>query len=364
MKDAMSLEENRKRIDLIDEEIIRLINERTSMAVEIGKKKAAIGKPVFDAKREAEVFEKITDLNDGPIGHDALRGIYREIMSGNYALQQSVRIAYLGPAATFTHQAAMKQFGDSMEYRPMTTINDVFAEVDKGEADYGVIPIENSAEGIVFHSLHSFDILVGSDLKIVAQIFLPITHNLISHASLENVKKVYSKDQAIAQCRGWLRRNVPQVELADVSSTSEAVKIADKEEGAAAIASVLAAEEHGVPIIWEEIQDMNNNITRFLVIGPESECPGPVGGGKDKTSLVLSIPDKPGALQSMLEPFSKRDINLVKIESRPSRIKAWEYWFFVDVIGHIEDEPIREVIAGLEKVCPIVKWLGSYPNET
>jgi len=360
----MSLEEYRKRIDEIDEQIIRLINERTSMAVEIGKEKAAIGNPVFDAKREAQVFEKVTDLNEGPIGDDALKGIYREIMSGNYALQRSARIAYLGPVATFTHQAAMKQFGDSIKYRPMPTINDVFVEVDRGEADYGVIPIENSAEGVVFHSLHAFDILVESDLKIVAQIFLPITHNLISHASLENVKKIYSKDQAIAQCRGWLRRHVPQAELTDVSSTAEAVRIADKEEDAAAIASVLAAEEHGVPIISEEIQDMNNNVTRFLVIGPESECLSPVDGGKYKTSLVLSILDKPGALQCMLEPFSKRDINLVKIESRPSGIKAWEYWFFVDVIGHIKDEAIREVIAELEKGCPIVKWLGSYPNET
>jgi chorismate mutase/prephenate dehydratase len=359
----MSLEEHRKRIDKLDKEIIRLINERTAEAVMIGKEKAASGKPVFDAKREAQVFDKVTALNQGPIGDDALKGIYREIISGNYALQQSVRIAYLGPKATYTHEAAVKQFGDSMEYRPMTTIYDVFAEVDKGEADYGIIPIENSAEGVVFHSLHSFDILVGSDLKIVAQIFLPITHNLISHSKLKDVKKVYSKDQAIAQCRGWLRRHVPQAETVDASSTSEAVIIADKEEGAAAIASALSAAEHGVPIIGESIQDMNNNVTRFLVIGRENECPGPVGDGKDKTSLVLSIPDKAGALQQCLEPFSRRGINLVKIESRPSRIKAWEYWFFVDVIGHIEDELIQEVISELEQICPIVKWLGSYPNE-
>lgn len=359
----MSLEEHRKRIDSLDREIIQLINERTSIAAEIGKEKAASGKPVFDAKREAQVFEKVVNLNEGPIGNDALKDIYREIISGNYALQQSIRIAYLGPKATFTHQAAVKQFGDSMEYRPMASINDVFTEVDKGEAAYGVIPIENSAEGVVFHSLHSFDILVGSDLKIVAQIFLPIKHNLISHSKLEDVKKVYSKDQAIAQCRGWLRRHVPQAETIDVSSTAEAVKISDKEEGAAAIASTLAALEHDVPIIGDSIQDMNNNVTRFLVIGRNSESFDRVGEGKDKTSLVLSIPDKPGALQQCLEPFSRRGINLVKIESRPSRIKAWEYWFFVDVIGHITDEPIKEVIEELEKICPIVKWLGSYPNE-
>jgi chorismate mutase/prephenate dehydratase len=359
----MSLEEHRQRIDKLDQEIIRLINERTAIAVEIGKEKAASGKSVFDAKREAQIFAKVRSINKGPIGDDALRGIYREIISGNYALQQSVRIAYLGPKATFTHQAAVVQFGESMEYRPMTTINDVFAEVDKGEADYGVIPIENSAEGVVFHSLHSFDILVGSDLKIVAQIFLPITHNLISNSKLEAVTKVYSKDQAIAQCRGWLRRHVPQAETVDVSSTSEAVAIASKEEGAAAIASALAAGEHGVPIIGESIQDMNNNVTRFLVIGREIDCPEPVGDGKDKTSLVLAIPDKAGALQQCLEPFSRRNINLVKIESRPSRIKAWEYWFFVDIIGHIQEDSIREVILELEEICPIVKWLGSYPNE-
>ena len=359
----MSLEEHRKMIDKLDEEIIRLINKRTAIAAKIGSEKAASGKPVFDAKREAEVFEKVLALNKGPIGDNALKGIYREIISGNYALQQSVCIAYLGPRATFTHQAAVKQFGDSMEYRPMPSITDVFAEVDKGEAQYGVIPIENSAEGVVFHSLHSFDILVGSDLKIVAQIFLPITHNLISNSKLKDVKRVYSKDQAIAQCRGWLRRHVPQAETVDVSSTSEAVRIAAKEEGAAAIASALAAAEHDVPIIGESIQDMNNNVTRFLVIGHEGECPERVGGGRDKTSLVLSIPDRPGALQECLEPFSRRKINLVKIESRPSRVKAWEYWFFVDVIGHYEDEPIQEAIAELESICPVVKWLGSYPNE-
>ncbi len=358
----MGVIEHRKRIDELDAEIIRLINERTAIAVEIGKEKAAIGKPVFDAEREAQVFQKVLDLNQGPLKDEALKGIYREIISGNYALQQTVRIAYLGPAATFTHEAALKQFGDSMVYVPLPSINDVFAEVDKGEADYGVIPIENSAEGVVFHSLHSFDILVGSNLKIVSQIYLPITHNLISNSPLGEIERIYSKDQAIAQCRGWLRRHVSQAETVDVSSTSEAVRIAAEEKGTAAIASAQAAKAFGLPIVGESIQDMNNNVTRFLVIGHEDDCPGPVGEGNDKTSFVLSIPDKPGALQKCLQPFSDRNINLVKIESRPSRVKAWEYWFFVDVIGHFADGPIQEVYRELKDICPVVKWLGSYPN--
>ena len=358
----MDLEEYRKRIDELDAEIIRLINERTSIAVEIGKKKAAIGKVVFDPKREAQVFRKVLSLNEGPLKDEALKGIYREIISGNYALQQTVRIAYLGPTATFSHEAALKQFGDSMLYVPMPTINDVFAEVDKGEVDYGVIPIENSAEGVVFQSLHSFDILVGSNLKIVSQIYLPITHNLISNSPLEDIERVYSKDQAIAQCRGWLRRHVSQAETVEVSSTSEAVRISAKQKGSAAIASAQAAKEFDLPIVGEGIQDMNNNVTRFLVIGHKDHSPGPFGEGNDKTSFVLSIPDKPGALQKCLQPFSDRNINLVKIESRPSKMKAWEYWFFVDVIGHIEDKQIQEVYRELQDICPMVKWLGSYPN--
>ncbi len=358
----MGLEEHRKRIDELDEKIILLINERTRIAVEIGKQKLAVGKTVFDPRREAQVFRKVLGLNEGPLREEALKGIYREIISGNYALQQTVRIAYLGPAATFSHEAALKQFGNSMVYVPMASINDVFAEVDKGEVDYGVIPIENSAEGVVFQSLHSFDILVGSDLKIVSQVYLPIVLNLISNSPLEEVERVYSKDQAIAQCRGWLRRHASQAERVEASSTSEAVRIAATEEGSAAIASAQAAKEFGLPIIGESIQDMNKNVTRFLVIGREYDSPGPVGEGNDKTSFVLSIPDKPGALQKCLQPFSDRNINLVKIESRPSRMKAWEYWFFVDVIGHIEDGKIQEVYRELQEICPMVKWLGSYPN--
>ncbi len=357
----MGLDEYRKRIDELDAEIIRMINERTAVAVKIGKEKRATGKAVFDAGREAQVFNKVKNLNDGPIGDDALKGIYREIISGNYALQRSIKIAFLGPDATYTHQAAMKQFGDSMEYVALSTIRDVFAEVDKGEADFGVIPIENSTEGVVFHSLNSFDILVGSDLKIVSQIYLPITHNLISNSDLEGIKKVYSKDQAIAQCRGWLRRHVPNAETIDVSSTTEAVLIAGKEEGAAAIAGSLAAEKYQVPVIAEAVQDLNNNETRFLVLG--RDCSAPLGNGKDKTSFVISIPDEAGALQDCLETFSSRGVNLVKIESRPSKIKAWEYWFFVDVIGHFDDQVIQDVYKDLQTKCSVVKWLGSYPNE-
>ena len=277
-------------------------------------------------------------------------------MSAAIALEKPLVIAYLGPEASNTHAAAMKKFGASVDYHAMATVSDIFTAVEKGETDYAVIPIENSTEGSVREALDSF---VESDLKIVAQLYLEINHALISNSTLEAITRVYSKDQ----CRHWLQRHLPHAQLIDAPSTSRAVQIAKGEPGTAAVASELAAEFHGVPVVERNIQDKADNTTRFFVIGRKPS--GAVGGGKDLTSLLVSLGDEAashsGALLKMLNPLASRGINLSKIESRPSKKRPWEYYFFLDVTGHYEDAAMQEALAELKKFCPLVKWLGSYP---
>lgn len=353
----MNLDELRAKIDAIDREILKLLNERVRLAAEIGRVKRERGFEIYVAQREEEVLQRLSSHNEGPLDPKAIRAIYREIMSAAIALEKAVVIAYLGPEATFTHQAAMKKFGASVSYLPLATIADIFGAVEKGDADYGVIPIENSTEGAVFHSM---DMLVESELKIVAQVFLEIAQHLISRSALPEIAKVYSKDQALGQCRRWLHRHLPHATCLEAESTAKAVEIARDQTGAAAIASSLAAELYDVPIVARNIQDKADNTTRFLVVGRKPS--GALGAGQDKSSYVFTLNDRPGALLTALEPFGKRSLNLTKIESRPSKKKAWDYYFFVDVIGHHEDAPVRAAIAELEERCPFVKWLGSYPN--
>ena len=353
----MSLESIRGDIDALDREIVALLNRRLELAGEIGRLKRRDGAAVYVPKREEEVLRKLAEMNPGPLREKALRAIYREIMSAAIALEKPTRIAFLGPEATYTHQAALKKFGASLDYNPYVNIADVFQAVEKGDADYGVIPVENSTEGAVFHSL---DLLAETELKIVAQIHLEIAHSLFSRSAVEEIVRVYSKDQALGQCRQWLQAHLPNAELIADSSTAAAVRRVREEAGAAAIAGSLAGRMYDVPEVAANIQDRAENITRFLVIGRETT--GPVENGENKTSLVVSIRDEVGALQKTIQPFSSRSINLCKIESRPSRRKPWDYYFFIDVIGHYEDAPVREAIRELEGYCPFVKWLGSYPN--
>ncbi|TVR54638.1 MAG: prephenate dehydratase [Puniceicoccaceae bacterium] len=353
----MSLDQLRAEIDRIDAQVLELLNERIRLAVEIGKVKRSSGGEIYVPQREEQVLDRLRGLNRGPLTERAIRAIYREIMSAAIALEKTVTVAYLGPEATYTHLAAMKKFGASLEYRAYPTINDTFGAVEKGEADYGVIPIENSTEGAVFHSL---DMFVESDLKIVSQIYLEIAHHLISRSPLEKIRKVYSKDQAFGQCRRWLQARLPGAVLVNVDSTARAVEIARDEEGAAAVASSLAAQLYQVPIVASDIQDKADNTTRFLVIGRQSS--GPLGNGRDKSSYLVSINDEVGALQRAMEPFSARGINLCKIESRPSKRKAWEYLFYIDIIGHQDEPQVKAAIEELKRICPLVKWLGSYPN--
>lgn len=343
--------------DEIDQTIVQLLNQRVQHAAEIGKIKHANGADYYDPTREAQVMAKIAALNPGPITNSTLQSVYREVISGSIALEKKLIIGYLGPEATYTHQAAIRNFGVSLEYRAIKTIPDVFSEVESGTADYGVVPIENSTEGAVFHSM---DMLVESDLHICSQVYLPIEHCLISQSPIDQIKEVRSKDQALGQCRDWLRKNLPEARLTDVVSTADAVCTAKETIGVAAVASELSAHRYGVAIQARGIQDRDDNVTRFLVIGKTRAKP--LGEGRDKTSLVISLKDEPGALEKTLRPFGSRGINLSKIESRPSRKKAWDYLFFIDFIGHYEDELVQSALAELEGHCSFVKWLGSYPN--
>lgn len=344
-------------VDALDLKIVQLLSQRVKHASEIGKIKHANGADYYDPTREAQVMAKVCALNPGPILDSTIRSVYREVISGSISLEKKLVIAYLGPEATFTHQAAIGNFGVSLNYQAIKTIPDVFSAVDSGSVDYGVVPIENSTEGAVFHSM---DMLVESNLHICSQVYLPIEHCLISNAPLSEITEVRSKDQALGQCREWLLKYLPDAHMVDVVSTADAVRTAKDRGGVAAVAAALSAQHYGVPIQARSIQDRDDNVTRFLVIGKTRAKP--LGEGRDKTSLVISLKDEVGALEKTLRAFATRGINLSKIESRPSRKKAWEYYFFIDLIGHFEDKNVQSALADLKGHCPFMKWLGSYPN--
>jgi chorismate mutase/prephenate dehydratase len=286
---------------------------------------------------------------------EALKAIYREVMSSIRALEKSISVAFLGPRDTFSHMAALRVFGVTADFRPLATVADIFTEVERKRIDYGIVPVESSMGGGVHDTLDRF---IPSDLKIVNEVLLRITQNLLANGPLEQVKRVYSKDNAFVQCRNWLRTNLPNAELIDVSSTAEAARIAAEEEGAAAVASAIAAQTYSVEIKVACIEDSPNNYTRFFVVGHQFAK----RTGNDKTSILISIKDRPGALYSLLLPFSKAGVNLTRIESRPSRKKAWEYVFFIDLVGHIEDAQVKRVLEEVSDDCVELKVLGSYPQ--
>jgi chorismate mutase/prephenate dehydratase len=285
---------------------------------------------------------------------ESLKAIFREVMSAALSIEKGIRVAYLGPMATFTHQASIQKFGSSVEYIPSESISDVFEEVEKGRADYGVVPIENTTEGAVTHTL---DVFSDSDLKICSEVFLRINHSLLSNAPLKKIRKIYSNPQVFGQCRNWLKKNLPKADLIEVSSTSRAAELASSEKAAAALASRLASRYYRVKILADGIEDFKINITRFLVIGRHVAKKT----GQDKTSILFSIKDKVGALYEILSPFKKYHINMTKIESRPSKKKPWEYYFFVDFLGHQDDQNVKKALKVLERHCVFLKILGSYP---
>lgn len=346
----------RRGIDDLDRRLVDLVNQRLKLAQRIGELKRGARTRIYVAEREAEVLRRVQAANRGPLKPAALQAIYREIMSAALALEKPLLIAYLGPEATNTHAAALRKFGAAVDYRPMPTIADIFTAVEKGEADYGLVPVENSTEGSVRDSL---DLFVETPLKIVSEVHLEIEHTLLSREPLAKIRKVYSKDQALAQCRRWLQRHLPHAQLVDVDSTALGVQIAAKENGAAAVAPRLAGERYGVPVAASNIQDLKNNTSRFVVLGREAS--GPAGSGHDKTSLLVSLHHEPGALLHALQPFNRRKLNLTRIESRPSRLRPWDYIFFLDVTGHYDDAPMQAALKELSRKCPLVKWLGSYP---
>ncbi len=351
----MNIPEHRKAIDKYDEQIVRLLNERTNHVLAIGEIKLKQGEEIYAPHRERAVMQRLFRMNKGPITDESLQAIYREVMSSALSLEKSLTIAYLGPEATFTHQAAIRKFGSSLRYSSQKTISDVFTEVSKRRADYGVVPVENSTEGVVTHTL---DMFVDSDLKIAAQIVIPIQHCLVSNYKRSEIKKLFTHPQSLGQCRGWLQANFPRVEIIETSSNARSAELAAKEKYSAAIAGVLASEKYRVPLVEMDIQDNMANATRFLVLG--KQCTPPTGN--DRTSVMFSLVDRVGALYQALAPFRRFRINMTKIESRPSKRKAWEYFFFVDCDGHQEDKKVARALKMLSEHCSYVKVLGSFPN--
>ncbi len=346
----------RQRIDEIDDTILGLLNRRAEIVTEIGRVKRQGHTHAHAPGREQEILERLERQNPGPFPNEGVRAVFREVMSASLALEQPLTVAYLGPQGTFTHMACLKQFGTSAAAVPVNSIKDVFSEVERGRADYGVVPIENSTEGVVTHTL---DLLADSQLKISGEVVQEVSHNLLSRTGvLVDVKRIYSHPQAVAQCREWLAQHAPSTRVVEVYSTARAAELCRDEPDAGAIASDLAARLYGLAVIQKRIEDNPNNTTRFLVIAPHS----PERTGRDKTSVMVSVKDRVGALYEMLKPFSEFGLNLTKIESRPSRRKAWEYFFYIDVEGHLDDQPVKRALEALRPQCQMLKVLGSYPR--
>jgi len=351
----MSLDDIREKIDLLDDQLLRLLNDRAELVHEVGEIKKKDDLQIYAPEREEALLRALIAKSQGRLPEKSIRAIYREIMSAALALEDDLKIAYLGPEGTWTHQASIKKFGQSVAYNPQPNFGDVFDQVARRLASYGVVPIENSTEGAVSHTL---DLFIDSPLKICAQIFLRIENSLMANCPVEKIERIYSHPQVFGQCRNYLSKNFPTADLIPVSSTTKAAEIAAGEDGSAAMGGTLASQLHGLTILDESVQDSATNTTRFLVIG-EKTCPPT---GDDRTSLVFALRDRPGSLYDALTPLNELNINMAKIESRPSKRKDWEYFFFVDLMGHCEDQ---EIVAALEKLqdhCSMFKVLGSYPN--
>ncbi len=348
----------RAQIDSLDDRLRELLEQRTELAGEVGKVKARYDLPIFVPERQEELLRRLSERrNPKLLTEESVRAIWREIISAALAIEKKLRIAYLGPEGTWSHQAARLRFGAGVEYVAAAGIPDVFAEVERGRADLGVVPIENSTEGAVTYTL---DQLVESDLKVCAQVDLMIEHNLAAKCERSAIRVIGSHPQVLGQCREWLRHHFPHAEIRESSSTTRAAELASKEEATAAICSAMAAELYGLTI-WEAgVQDLQGNTTRFLVLGRQDCRPT----GRDKTSMVFGVRDRAGALYAALEPFSRLGISLTKIESRPSRRRKWEYIFFVDVLAHRDDPALAEALQAVENHCDFLKVLGSYPDTT
>ena len=350
------LQELRDNIKQTDREIVRLLNRRAGMSLEIGRIKAELGIEVYDPSQESRVYDNLAKNNEGELPFKYVQAIFREIISVSRVLQGPVTVAYLGPEASFAHMAAQYHFGVSSKFFPQTSILHVFEEVEKEKVKWGVAPVENSIEGSVNLTL---DKLIATTLNIRAEIFLRINHCLLSnHEKMGDIERIYSHPQALAQCQGWLRTNLPNAVLIEMESTAAAAQRIGKEKEGAAIGSKLAAEVYGLKVISEGIEDRASNTTRFLVIGRGESEPT----GNDKTSLLFATPHVPGALYRALQSFADRQIDMTKIESYPVKERLWEYLFFVDLAGHIKDGEIKSSLDALRQKTTFLKILGSYPR--
>lgn len=348
----------RDKIDKIDSDIQKLIGKRAKIASDVAKTKhkAKSGGAFYRPEREAQVLRAVKQRNKGPLSDDTLVRLFREIMSACLAQQKPLNIAYLGPQGTFSEMATYKFFGHSVAALPVTSIDSIFAEVEAGIADFGVVPVENSTEGAVNNTL---DMFLSSPLKICGELDLPIHHNLMSRfTELSEIKTIYSHRQSLAQCRGWLKENMPHAECIAVSSNAEAAKRAQYTDNSAAIASESAATMYGLEILHKEIEDRTDNSTRFLVIGKQILTPS----GDDKTSLLVAANDQPGALFHILKPMSDCNVSMTRIESRPSKQGKWDYVFFIDINGHVDDENVSKALRLLQRITTLFKVLGSYPK--
>jgi chorismate mutase/prephenate dehydratase len=348
----------RQEIDRLDEEIVRLLHTRARVAQQIGALKDAESRGAYAPEREREVLEHVRALEtEGPLTADHLAAVYRQVISACRALEHPLRVAYFGPAATFTHQAALERFGDAAELVPVATIPEDFTETQRGSVDFGVVPVENSTEGPVLPTLDSF---VDSDLKVCSEIVLPISLQLLSRAKKDDIQTIYSIPIAFGQCRQWVERNLPGRRVVDAVSTARAAIMAADDPTGAAVGPQLAAAEYGLNIVAHDIQDLASNYTRFYVIAPRA-----IGRstGRDKSAIVFSVRDRVGALRDVADVFAQRNINMSSIQSRPSRRRAWDYLFFVEISGHESDDQVHEALDALKHHTSFVRVLGSWPAE-
>jgi len=349
-----SLEQLRQSIDQIDEQVLDLLNRRAQLVVEIGKLKRQTNSNIYVPSRESEVFRRAVEANRGPLPDSAVRAIFREIMSACIALEHPLTVAYLGPQTTFTHLAALAKFGSSVQYLPHRDILGIFRSVASGTADLGVVPVENSIDGGVSDTLDAF---MGYTLQICSELLMEVHHCLMAPSAETVVERIYSKPQVFAQCGRWLAEHYPEADLISVASTARACEVVREETNAAAIAHSAAAATYGLVILHKNIEDIAHNVTRFVVLGKDSCAPT----GRDKTSVVLSVAHRAGALHEALEPFRDHGINLTRIESRPSKRNPWEYYFFIDFEGHRDDESVRRALEQVHRACIHLQILGSYP---
>ncbi|MFQ5490030.1 MAG: prephenate dehydratase [Phycisphaerae bacterium] len=354
-KSDANLDGLRQRIDELDEEIVARLNQRADLVVKIGQTKRQAGRAVFVPQRERQVLDRVRRCNQGPLPDPTITAIYRELMSGSFALEHPPRIAYLGPVGSYSHLAAVRKFGSSVDFEGLDRIEAVFEEVERHHVDLGLVPIENSLGGGVVDTLDAF---MRHNVRICAEINLAVHHHLLGRCNLDQIEKIYSKPEAFRQCHEWLTETGLYAKTHPATSTSKAAELAAAEPNAAAIGSALAADLYDLPILRDRVEDNPDNVTRFLVISTESAAPT----GADKTSLIFSGADRPGSLVEILDIWRQAGINMTFIESRPARHRNWAYSFFVDLEGHAEAEPVQSAIDSARQICAFLEVLGSFPK--